>query len=100
MPRNNEEVIKILEEIYTEKFGGAEDQRFLISWADLRAIFGVRCFSHTIYSQLAHDAFEKGLYMCELGECANGYLVAVMKVATIERWRRVPKKIAQTYYFS
>lgn len=97
MARTDEEVIQVLRDIYADRFGGKEQQRFLISWGDLRAVYGFRRLWHSRFEQLAEAGFKKRLYLWDLGEGENGHLVAVIKSGTIDRWRRVPKKIIEGY---
>jgi hypothetical protein len=97
MARTTEEVIKVLREIYAENFGGKEGQRFLISWAALREICGLGKLFSSRFEHLAEAAFEKGLYLWDLGEGENGHVIAVVKTGTVNRWRRVPKKIIEGY---
>jgi hypothetical protein len=97
MARTDEEVIQILRDIYAESFGGKVGQRFLISWGDLRAIYGFRKLFSSRFYQLAETAFENRLYLWDLGEGENGHLIAVIKTGTVDRWRRVPKKVIEKY---
>ena len=97
MPRTDEEVIQILKDIYAEKFGGKDGQRFLISWADLRTVYGFQKLYSSRFYRLAEIAPENRLYLWDLGEGENGHLIAVIKTRTIDRWRRVPKKVIETY---
>lgn len=97
MPRTNEEVIQVLREMYAERFGGKIGQRFLISWSDLRTIYGFRKLVYSRFYQLAEAGFQNRLYLWDLGEGENGHLIAVIRTGTIDRWRRVPKKIVEQY---
>jgi len=97
MARTDDEVIEVLREIYAEKFGGKESQRFLISWGDLRAIYGFRKLFYSRFRQLTEIAYTKRFYLWDLGEGESGHLIAVIKTGTIDRWRRVPKKIIETH---
>jgi hypothetical protein len=100
MARTDEEVIQVLRDIYAESFGGKVGQRFLISWGDLRAIYGFRKLFLSRFDQVAEAAFENRLYLWDLGEGESGHLIAVIKTGTIDRWRRVPKKIIEKYRIS
>ena len=91
------QVVEVLRQFYAEKFGGKTGQRFLISWGDLRAIYGFRKLFSSRFYQLAEIAFEKRLCLWDLGEIENGHLIAVVKTATINRWRRIPKKLIEGY---
>jgi hypothetical protein len=95
--RSDDEVIQVLREIYAENFGGKEDQRFLISWGDLRAIYGFRKLFNSRFEQLVEVAHGKRFYLWDLGEGENGRLIAVIRTATVDRWRRVPKKIIEAH---
>ena len=98
MARTDNEVIEVLKEIYAESFGGKSRQRFLISWSDLRMIYGFGKLFQSRFDQLSEAAYRKNLYLWDLGEGESGHLIAVIRSRTIDRWRRVPKKIAETYY--
>ena len=89
MARTDKEVIQVLRDIYLESFGGKVGQRFLISWGDLRAIYGFGRLHHSRFDQVAEIAFESRLYLRNLGEGENGHLIAVIKTGTIDRWQRV-----------
>ncbi|MCC4544815.1 hypothetical protein LMA44_22870, partial [Enterobacter hormaechei] len=47
--------------------------------------------------KLVESAFDSGLYLFDLGESERGRLIAVIKSGTVNRWRRVPKKITEQY---
>jgi hypothetical protein len=93
MARSDDEVVKKLRELYAEPFGGKKGQRFLIAWGDLRSLYGFRKLFESRFARLAELAADSGLYLWDLGEGENGHLVAVIKISTVDRWRRVPKKI-------
>ena len=95
--RSNEEVVDILINLYAEKFGGTEKQRYLISWADIRNIYGLKKLYNIRFNQLVEAASNKKLYLWDLGEGDNGRLIGVIKIKTVDRWRRVPKKIIDNY---
>lgn len=97
MARTDDEVITILRQIYHAEFGGKEEQRFLISWADLRAIYGFGKLFETRFQSLAEAGIRRRLYLLDLGEGENGHLVAVLRTRTVDRWRRVPKKIIEEH---
>jgi hypothetical protein len=100
MPRTDDEVVLILKSIYNSEFGGKARQRYLISWADLREIYGFKKLFLSRFQQLAEAAYRRRAYLFDLGEGENGHLVAVIPVATVDRWRRVPKKIIDQYRLS
>lgn len=93
MTRTDDEVINELKAIYSESFGGKERQRFLLSWADLRGLYGFDRLFETRFARLAERASERGLYLFDLGEGANGHMVAILRRSTVDRWRRAPRKI-------
>lgn len=97
MPRTNDEVVTILREIYRSTFGGKQRQRFLISWADLRAIYGFGKLFESRFQALAEAGIKRKLYLFDLGEGESGRLVAVLRMSTVDRWRRVTKKIIDEY---
>jgi hypothetical protein len=100
MARTDKQVVQILLKLYEENFGGKSSQRFLISWADLRDIYGRENLLPSRFDQLRETACEKRLYLWDLGEGERGHIVAVIKSDTVDRWRRVPKQVARTYQFS
>jgi hypothetical protein len=95
--RTDDEVIDELRKIYVEEYGGKERQRFLISWADLRSLYGSAKLFESRFERLAERAAERGFYLWDLGEGANGRLVAVIAVRTIDRWRKVPRRVVQEH---
>ncbi|RJR47671.1 MAG: hypothetical protein C4567_00895 [Deltaproteobacteria bacterium] len=97
MPRTDEEVVDILLELYAENFGGKEGQRFLISWEDLRSVYGFEKLFYSRFNRLEEAASAKRLYLWDLGEGGNGHQIAVIRSRTVDRWRRVPKRIIRTY---
>ncbi len=97
MARTDEQVVQVLQELYRQNFGGKDGQRFLISWGDLRAIYGFRKLFTSRFYQLAEAALEKRLYLWDLGEGENGHLIAAIRTGTIDRWRRVPIKVIEEY---
>jgi hypothetical protein len=97
MARTDEEVAKKLREIYKENFGGKAKQRYLISWADIREIYGFEKLFNSRYSLLEEAAIKCGVYLWDLGESKNGHFIAVIAIKTVDRWRRVPKRTIDNY---
>lgn len=97
MPRTDDEVASILLELYNQEFGGKTRQRYLLSWADVRTLYGFGRFAMSRFDRLVEAAVKKRLYVLDLGEGENGHLVAVVKVGTVDRWRRAPKRIIEEY---
>lgn len=97
MARTDDEVIDILIEIYDDEFGGKTGQRYLIRWADLRTIYGFRKLFSSRFGRLRELAAARGLYLWDLGEGEYGYMIAVVKMRTVDRWRRVPKRIVEEH---
>jgi hypothetical protein len=97
MARTDEQVASVLLDIYNTEFAGKERQRFLISWADIRTIYGFGRLTMSRFETLAEAGLQKRLYLLDLGEGENGHLVAVVKTRTVNRWRRVPKRIIDQY---
>jgi hypothetical protein len=100
MARTDDEVVEVLSEIYRAEFGGKDGQRYLISWGDLRAIYGFGKFFESRFRLLLEAAIKRRLYLLDLGEGENGRLIAVVRMKTIDRWRRVPKRIIDEYRLS
>lgn len=97
MSRTDEDVAKILVELYAAKFGGRQNQRFLISWSDIRSLYGFdKLFTSRIES-LMEAAMKQRLYLWDLGESNNVRMAGVIKIKTVDRWRRVPKKVIEDY---
>jgi hypothetical protein len=97
MARTDEQVASILLDLYNTEFGGKEKQRFLISWADIRTLYGFGRLTMSRFARLDEAALRKRLYLLDLGEGENGHVVAVVKTRTADRWRRVPKRIIDQY---
>jgi hypothetical protein len=97
MARSDDEVVTVLREVYNSTFGGKERQRFLISWADLRAIYGFGRLFESRFQTLAEAALRRRLYLLDLGEGETGRIIAVIRTRTVDRWRRAPKKIIDQY---
>jgi hypothetical protein len=97
MARTDTEVIDVLNQLYDESFAGKEGQRFVLAWSDLRAIYGFRKLFSSRFHGLAQAATDHGLYLWDLGEGESGHLVAVIKVNTVDRWRRVPRRVVDRY---
>ena len=97
MPRSDEEVATILSNIYNAEFGGKKKQRFLISWSDIRALYGFGKLTQSRFGKLDEASLQKGLYTLDLGEGEGGHMVAIVTVRTVDRWRRVTKKIIDDY---
>jgi hypothetical protein len=95
--RTDEQVASILLEIYNSEFGGKERQRFLISWADIRTIYGFGKLTGSRFEKLDEASLQKGLYILDLGEGETGHMVAVVKIRTVDRWRRVTKRTIDQY---
>jgi len=97
MPRSDDEVIRVLMDLYAEAYGGKEDQRYLIAWGDLRSVYGFHKLDPSYFTRLAAAAIEKDIYLFDLRDGENGHFVAVIKSRTVDRWRRVPRKIIEKY---
>ena len=97
MARTDDQVVGILLEIYDATFGGKSGQRYLIRWSDLRSLYGFRKLFVSRFARLREAAAGQGLYLWELGEGDSGYMIAVVKMRTVDRWRRVPKRTIDEY---
>lgn len=97
MPRTDDEVIDELRAIYYEPFAGKNRQRFLISWGDIRALYGFKKLFSTRFSRLVERAYERNLYMFDLGEGESGRMVAVLRCGTVDRWRKVPRSVIREH---
>jgi hypothetical protein len=95
--RSDEEVADILLDLYRGEYGGKEGQRYLIAWSDVRSLYNFGSFKRSRFESLAEVATEKRLYIFDLGEGAHGHLIAVVKMWTVDRWRKVPKRIIDEY---
>lgn len=100
MARSDADVVDILLEIYAAEFGGKSGQRYLIRWSDLRTLYGFRRLFSSRFGRLQELAAASGLYLWDLGEGDHGYMIAVVKMRTVDRWRRVPKRIIEEYELS
>ena len=97
MARTDDDVIDELRRIYRETFAGKTNQRFLISWADLRSLYGFGRLESGRFERLAARAYERGAYLIDLGESENGHMVAVVTRKTVNRWRKVPRNIMRNH---
>lgn len=97
MAKTDDEVVDDLRAIYREEFGGKLNQRFLISWSDLRAIYGFQKLFESRVASLAEVAAGRGLYVMDLGQGDAGHHIAIVKIATLDRWRKVPRRVVDQY---
>lgn len=93
MARTDDEVISVLRRIYRSNFGSKLNARYLISWEDLRALYGLTKLYQTRFERMAELAVDAGFYIIDLGTGENGRLIAVIKIRTVDRWRKVPRRI-------
>lgn len=91
--RTDAEVVDVLRTIYRAEFGGKSNQRFRISWADLRILYGLSRLHETRFYNLAEIASRRNLFLVDLGDNEEGHFVAVVKGNTMDRWRRVPNRL-------
>jgi len=92
--RTEDEVIDIMRVFYKEEFGGKSNQRFRLTWADLRSIYGVGKLFRSRFKLLQERAYQRGLYIwCPADEDE----IVVIRCKTVDRWRRVPKRIIDEY---
>ncbi len=97
MARTDDEVIDELRSIYRENFAGKANQRFLISWADLRSLYGFGRLENARFERLAARAYEQGAYLVDLGEGEKGHMVAVVTRKTVDRWRKIPRNVIRDH---
>lgn len=97
MARTDDEVIDELRSIYRENFAGKANQRFLISRADIRSLYGFGRLENGRFERLAARAYERGAYLIDLGEGENGHLVAVVTRKSVDRWRKVPRNVIRDH---
>ena len=97
MPCSHDAVVDNLLRIHDDIFAGKENQRFIIAMDDLRKLYGLQRFSSAKFQELVEKAYVSGLYLLDLGTSNRGRLVAVIKADTLDRWRKVPKKIVKMY---
>jgi hypothetical protein len=93
MARSDLEVAVILNKIYSEKFGGKTGTRYLITWTDIRSIYGYGKLYTSRFELLKEAAMLKGLYLFNL---EDGVIV-VIRIKTVDRYRKVPKHIIDTF---
>ena len=98
MARTDDEVIDELRSIYHEEFAGKANQRFLISWADLRSLYGFGRLENSRFERLATRAYDRGAYLFDLGEGESGHMVAVVTRKTVDRWRKVPRNVIRRHH--
>jgi hypothetical protein len=97
MARTDEQVVDVLRDIYNAEFAGKNRQRFLVSWSDLRTIYGFGRLTNSRFESLAEAAIRRRLYLLDLGDGEHGHMIVVIRARTVNRWRRVPKRIIEEY---
>ena len=97
MARTDREVIRILRQIYESEFGGKKDQRYNITWANLRELKQFSRLEEGAFYRLFEEGVKHGLYLLDLGLVSGEHIISVIRTNTVNRWRRVPKKILDAY---
>lgn len=97
MARSDDEVVEVLLTLYETEFGGKENARFLIGWSHLRAIYGVGKLFQFRFDSLVEAAMRRRLYVLDLGEGDNDRLACVLRMSTVDRWRKVPKRLIEDH---
>lgn len=97
MKRSNKEIAEILNGLYNKKFAGKKNQRFLIRIEDLRQMYPMSRIEEIRFNDLQLEAIKHGLYLFRFEKSNEDTVIAVIKIATIDRWRIVPHKIMREY---
>lgn len=92
MARSATETARILSDLYDERFGGDECERFRISWPELRGIAGVKRLTPAFIEEV-NDALHESGYL--LISCDNFILVA--GETDFANDRRVPQRLVERY---
>lgn len=95
--RSNDEVAEILLELYEESFAGKRRQRFLLSKEDIRQMYPISRIEESRFEDLRLAAEEVGLYIFKAGRNDIDEVFGVVKSQTVDRWRRLPRKIARRF---
>ena len=95
--RSNEEIAEILSEIYDATFSGKKRQRFLIGKEHLRQMYPIGRIEDGRFEDLRKAAEECGIYVFEAGNFDGDKMIGIIKVKTVDRWRRVPSKMARRF---
>ena len=93
MVRTDEQVATELEMLYHEQFAGRKNQRFLISWSDLCALYGCKVFTRFRLKQLIAASSDRSLRVLDVQDG----VAAVIPMGTVDRWRRVPRRVVQAH---
>src|SRR5438132_14164173 len=94
MPRSDEEVIDKILKIYQSRFGGKQGQRFLIGWLEVRDLYPMARMEQGRFTQLWYEGVRRGVYLHDLDYVDGEHLIAVIRTKTVNRWRRVPKRLS------
>lgn len=89
-----------LQLIYEAEFAGKRDQRFLILGSDLARMYKERLHASRIPRLQEIMADEYGLYLFDLGETNGGRMFAVIRAATVDRWRKVTRAVVISHLIS
>lgn len=91
--RQLENAVTSLKIIYYKKFGKKYNQRFKISYSDMRILLGVEKLYSSHFKSLQEIAHNKNLLLIDLGVTSEGHFIGVIKANTACTWRTVPKYI-------
>jgi len=79
MARTDEEIVGILLELYAENFGGKEGQRFLISWGDMRSLYGFYKLFYSRFYRLEEAAIKNDCTCGTLVKATMGILLLLSR---------------------
>lgn len=99
-PRTTEEVANILVTLYQTRFGGKENQRFLIDSKDLAVLFNSKNLFYDQLEKLIIKMMKLGYFTIKLPLSSQGYIFAILKYDTIRQWRKVPELIISDFKLS
>lgn len=92
MGRSATETARILTELYDERFGGDECERFRIGWPELRGIAGVSRLAPGFLQEIG-DALQEDDFLLAIG----GNFFVVAREADFNRDRTVPLRLVERY---
>jgi hypothetical protein len=97
LPRDTKEVAVIITELYSSSFGGKSKQSYLIDLDFICHLFSSTSLKNDLHLKLKHECFLLGFYLFETFNKRGDTLIAVTKVSSVNRWRKLPQKMKTNY---
>jgi hypothetical protein len=90
--KSKEQVAKIIEEIYEEKFGGKKRGRFQLSRSQFRRLGGRKKLRDAFIDEVADECLELGYILIIIED-----IIAIIEANVVLNYRSVPKSIISSY---